>query len=221
MGYNVIVREEACYLHRATGIYCGLTIQPGSKGRLMKKGFIVVIVIVVIILAVAGSLIGSYNTLVSRDEGVKTALASIDADLQRRADLVPNLVETVKGAAAHESEAIAAVTKARENMAGASNISEMSAADAELSGALSRLLVVVENYPDLKANANFKDLMVQLEGTENRIAVSRKDYNNAARALNETIRRFPTSILANIFGFRQAEYFEAVDGAQNAPVVEF
>jgi LemA protein len=187
----------------------------------MKKGLIVVITLAVVAVLGVGLFVGAYNSLVSRDEGVKTALGAIEADLQRRADLIPNLVETVKAAAEHETDAIGAVTEARERMAGASTTSELAAADAALTSALTRLLVVVENYPDLKANANFKDLMTQLEGMENRIAVSRKDYNNAARELNEAVRRFPTSIIANLFGFASADYFDAVEGAQEVPQVEF
>jgi LemA protein len=187
----------------------------------MKKGIIIVGVLVALVVLGIVVFAGSYNSLVSKDEGVKTALGAIEADLQRRADLVPNLVETVKGSAAHETEAIEAVTSAREKMTGASGVEGLAEADAELTGALARLLVVVENYPDLKANESFKDLMTQLEGTENRISVSRKDYNNAARELNETIRRFPTNVIAGMFGFTPATYFEADEGAQDVPQVEF
>ncbi|MDR0346884.1 MAG: LemA family protein [Coriobacteriales bacterium] len=181
----------------------------------------VVIALVIVLVIGVVSCFGAYNSLVSKDEGVKAALSTVETDLQRRADLIPNLVETVKGAAAHETEVINAVTEARARMAGASTPSELAEADAALSSALSRLLLVVENYPDLKANANFRDLMTQLEGTENRIAVSRKDYNNAARDLNETIRRFPTNVIASIFGFTAADYFEAAEGAQEVPQVQF
>jgi LemA protein len=193
----------------------------GSMNVPMKKGFIITIALTFLVVIAITSSFGAYNVLVSKDEGVKAAFGSVEADLQRRTDLVPNLIETVKAAAAHETDAISAVTEARARMTGASTPAELAEADAALTNALSRLMVVVENYPDLKANANFKDLMTQLEGTENRIAVSRKDYNDAARELNEAIRSFPTNIIARIFDFTAAEYFEATEGAQEVPQVQF
>jgi LemA protein len=187
----------------------------------MKKGLIIAAAFILLLVIGVLYCVGRYNSLVGMDEGVKNALGAIETDLQRRADLIPNLVTTVKGAAAHETEVIEAVTDARAKMAGASTAGEMAGADAELTSALSRLLVVVENYPELKANENFRDLMTQLEGAENRIGVARKDYNNAARSLNEAIRRFPTNIIANMTGFVQVEYFQADEGAQEVPQVEF
>lgn len=183
-----------------------------------RIGWIIAGIIIVIL---AFNIIGSYNRLVSLSEDVETKLSQIDNQLQRRNDLIPNLVETVKGFAAHEEEVIQSVTEARSKLAGAASLDETIEADAELSSALSRLLVVVENYPELKADANFRQLADDLSGTENRIAVARQDYNEAARRYNSAIRRFPTNIIANIFGFERVDYFEAQAGAENVPRVDF
>lgn len=183
-----------------------------------KTGWIIAGVIIIVLIF---SAIGSYNNLVSLSEDVETKLSQIDNQLQRRNDLIPNLVETVKGFAAHEEEIIQSVTDARAKLAGASTLDETIEGDAELSSALSRLLVVVENYPELKADANFRQLADDLSGTENRIAVARQDYNEAARRYNSAIRRFPTNIIANIFGFERVDYFEAQAGAENVPKVDF
>lgn len=187
----------------------------------MKKGLIVVIVIVVILLIVGGTLMGSYNGLVSAQEDVQMAASNIDADLQRRNDLIPNLVSTVKGYAAHEEEVFTAVSDARAKMAGASTMAEKSEANADIESALSRLLVVVENYPELQANQNFINLQDELAGTENRIKTSRNDYNEVAQTYNRKVRSFPSSILAGMFGFEPVSYFEAADSAREAPVVDF
>ena len=141
--------------------------------------------------------------------------------MKKRYDLIPNLVETVKGYAAHEQEAIDSVTEARANLAGASTVEEKAAADSALTTALNNLLVIVENYPDLKASANFTQLSDELAGTENRIATARRDYNEAVREYNTAIRKFPGSLIAGLFGFEQKDYFQASDGAQNVPTVEF
>lgn len=186
----------------------------------MKKGMIVAIIIgIVVLLGIA--LISTNNNLVSMEAKVDAALANIDTNLQRRADLIPNLVSTVKGYAAHEQEAIDSVTDARAKLAGASTVEEKAAADSALTAALSNLLVIVENYPDLKASANFTQLADELAGTENRIAVARRDYNDAVQSYNTAIRKFPASVVAGLFGFTQKDYFRAADGAQDVPNVEF
>ncbi len=187
----------------------------------MKKKGIIIAVIVGLVVVLAIALISANNNLVSMEAGVDAALANIDTYLQRRADLIPNLVNTVKGYAAHEQEAIDSVTEARANLAGASTVEEKAAADSALTTALSNLLVVVENYPDLKASANFTQLADELAGTENRIATARRDYNDAVQKFNTAIRKFPNSLIAGLFGFTQKEYFQASDGAQDVPNVEF
>lgn len=185
-----------------------------------KKGIIIAIIVgLVVILSIA--LISTNNNLVSMEAEVDAALANIDTNLQRRADLIPNLVNTVKGYAAHEQGVIDSVTEARANLAGASTVEEKAAADSALTTALNNLLVVVENYPDLKASANFAQLADELAGTENRIATARRDYNDAVQSYNTAIRKFPKSLVADLFGFTPKEYFQASDGAQNVPNVEF
>lgn len=185
-----------------------------------KKGIIIAIIVgLVVILGVA--LISVNNNLVSMEAEVDTALANIDTYLQRRADLIPNLVNTVKGYASHEQEVIDSVTEARASLAGASTVEEKAAADSALTAALNNLLVVVENYPDLKASANFTQLTDELSGTENRIATARRDYNDAVQKYNTAIRKFPNSLIAGLFGFTQKDYFQASDAAQNVPNVEF
>lgn len=193
----------------------------------MKKSTIIIIVVAVI--AVIWGISG-YNGLVSMDEGVQTKWADVETQYQRRADLIPNLVNTVKGYAAHESETLQAVVEARakatsmnidpSNMS-AEQIANFQKAQDDVSSALSRLLVTVEKYPDLKANENFKELQVQLEGTENRISVARRDYNESARKYNTTLRSFPKNILAGMFGFEKKAYFEAQEGSEQAPTVQF
>ena len=193
----------------------------------MKKSTIIIIVVAVI--AVIWGISG-YNGLVSMDEGVQTKWADVETQYQRRADLIPNLVNTVKGYAAHESETLQAVVEARakatsmnidpSNMS-AEQIANFQKAQDGVSSALSRLLVTVEKYPDLKANENFKELQVQLEGTENRISVARRDYNESARKYNTTLRSFPKNILAGMFGFEKKAYFEAQEGSEQAPTVKF
>ena len=187
----------------------------------MKRGLIVIIAIVVVVLILIGSLVGSYNSLVAQREGVTTAFQNIDTQLQRRADLIPNLVATVKGFAAQEKAVIDSVTSARAKLAGAQTVGDKSTANTELSGALSRLLVVVENYPQLKSDANFRQLSDELAGTENRIAVSRTDYNNLVKQYNTKVKSFPTVIIARMFGFVEAEYFEAAAGTETVPTVSF
>lgn len=181
-------------------------------------------------LIIALSCVSGYNSLVSMDEGVQGKWADVETQYQRRADLIPNLVNTVKGYAAHEKETLAAVVQARSeatsvkidptNMS-AEQLAQYQQAQNGVTSALGKLLVVVEKYPDLKANQNFMELQAQLEGTENRITVARRNFNDAARIYNTAIRRFPKNILANIFGFEKKAYFEAEQGAEKAPQVEF
>ena len=161
----------------------------------MKTGLKILLVIGILIAILVISFIGTYNGLVSRREEVDAAWSQIDVQLQRRHDLIPNLVATVKEYAAHEEEVFASVAEARSKLAGAASISEMAEADAELSSALSRLLAIAEAYPELKANQNFINLQDELAGTENRIATARRDYNQTARSYNTSIRRFPPILL--------------------------
>lgn len=179
-----------------------------------------IIAIIAVVLVVLWG-IGSYNGLVSVDQKTKESYSQIQNQLQRRADLIPNLVETVKGYAKQEKEVIQLVTDARAKLAGAKTPQEQAIANNELNSALSRLLVVVENYPNLKSDANFRQLMDELAGTENRIAVARKDYNAAVKEYNVKIKRFPTVIMARLFGFSEKQYFEADPNAQKAPNVNF
>lgn len=167
------------------------------------------------------SIFGSYNNLVSKSENLDAKKSDIGVALQRRMDLIPNLVETVKGYAGHEKEVIKSIADARKQYQGARNINEKVQADNNLQGALSRLLVIVENYPNLKADANFRQLTDELAGTENRIATARRDYNEAVRDYNTSIRSFPTVIWAGILGFEKQELFEAQGGAEEAPKVKF
>lgn len=197
----------------------------------MKKStLITVTVIVIIVLALFFWVKNSYNGLVKADEQVKAAWSQVENVYQRRADLIPNLVATVKGYAEHESETLESVVEARSKATQVSvdpenldpdRIAEYQAAQGELSQALGRLIMLQENYPDLKANQNFRDLQAQLEGTENRIATERMKFNETARSYNTMVRSFPKNIFASMFGFEAKGYFEASEGAQTAPKVEF
>lgn len=187
----------------------------------MKRTLGTLLIIVAILLIVAVPIVGGYNRMVGLEQRVETVEANIDTELQRRNDLIPNLVNTVKGYATQESEVIGSVVEARAKLGGAQTVEERANADAQLSSALSRLLVVVERYPELKSNQNFRDLSVALEGTENRIKIARQDYNNAVSEYNTTIRRFPNSIVAGIFGFDQKQYYKAAEGAKEVPKVDF
>lgn len=163
---------------------------------------------------------GTYNSLVSLDENVMNKWGNVQTAYQRRADLIPNLVATVKAYSNYEGEVLTEITNARASIGKASTPSELALADQELNSALARLLVVVENYPDLKANQNFLDLQVQLEGTENRIKVERDLYNAAVKDFNIKIRRFPSNLIAGMFGFKEKDYFEAKKESENAPDVK-
>ena len=196
----------------------------------MKKSWIIIIVIAVIALFFYSSIKGNYNKMVTMDETVVSQWGQVENVYQRRADLIPNLVATVKGYAAHEQETLTGVVEARakatsttidpSNMT-AENMQAFQQAQGGLSSALSKLMVVVERYPDLKANQIFLELQAQLEGTENRIPVERQKFNNGAQAYNTFIKQFPKNIYANIFGFDEKAYFKAQENAEQAPKVEF
>lgn len=172
----------------------------------------------------------TYNGFVNKEEGVNAAWSNVETQYQRRSDLIPNLVNTVKGYAAHESQTLGEVTEARAKATSINlsageltpeRLAQFQQAQADVRSALGRLIAVAESYPDLKANQNFIELQSQLEGTENRIAVARKDFNDAARKYNVAVRRFPSNLVAALFGFDQKPYFEAAEGTETAPQVEF
>ena len=190
-----------------------------TKGK--RNLLIALVIIVVVVISLYSFFKGTYNTFVSMDEAVKGAWAQVENQLQRRYDLIPNLVETVKGYARHERNVFIEVTNARAKVGGATTVSEKIGANNELSTALSRLLVVVERYPDLKANQNFIRLQDELAGTENRIAVERRRYNDAVKTYNVAIRSFPANFLAGMFGFEKGAFFEAPAAAKTTPQVKF
>jgi LemA protein len=204
-----------------------------AEEKNMKKGMLIGLgIIFVLIIMVGGCVIGPYNTMVTKDESVKEKWSQVENVYQRRLDLIPNLVNTVKGYATHEKETFTAVTEARAKAGGTMNISGKTLSDpaafqkfqqaqSSLGGALSRLMVVMEKYPELKANENFLKLQDELSGTENRIAVERKRFNEVAKNFNVYIRKFPKNMIANIFGFKQRPYFTATEGANIAPKVDF
>lgn len=192
-----------------------------------NKGLIITIVVIVLV-AIWG--ISSYNGLVSMDENVSNSWANVETQYQRRSDLIPNLVNTVKGYAKHESETLESVMAARSQATQVKldpsnctpqQLAAYQKAQGDVTTALGKLLAITENYPDLKANQNFLELQSQLEGTENRINVARKDFNDTAKKYNTSLRRFPRNIIASMFGFEKRNYFEAEAGAEKAPKVEF
>jgi LemA protein len=185
------------------------------------KALIVIGIILVVILIIGGYVRGLYNSMVTLDEGVKTSWAQVENQFQRRNDLIPNYVETVKGYAKQEREVFIQVTEARSRVGSAGTVSEKIEANNQLTSALARLLVVVERYPDLKSNQNFIRLQDELAGTENRIAVARQRYNEAVRAFNVRIRSFPANLFASAFGFERAPLFEAPEAAKEVPTVDF
>ncbi len=187
----------------------------------MKKALIIIGVIVVLLIAAGASLGGGYNRMVRLEENVNASFAQVQTVLQRRYDLIPNLVETVRGYASHEERTLTEVTEARARVGGAATPGARLEAENQLAGALSRLMVVVEAYPDLKANQNFVMLQDQLEGTENRIAVERRRYNESVQIYNQYIRQFPRAMFAGMFGFERKPFFEAPSEAQEAPRVDF
>jgi LemA protein len=188
----------------------------------MKSILAIVVIIVLIVAALGGMYFGRRNQMVTLDEQVKSNWAQVDVVLQRRADLIPNLVETVKGFAAHEEQVFGDIAKARSALIGAKTPQDKIAANGQLDGALSRLLVISENYPQLKSNENFLRLQDELAGTENRIAVERKRYNDSIQAYNTYIGLFPNSLFAQWAGFKRNEaYFQASEGSRVAPKVQF
>jgi len=188
-----------------------------------KKKTLLIVLAVIVVLVIAGYsfFAGNYNKFVKMDVGIKAAWSQVENQLQRRYDLIPNLVETVKGYAKQEKDVLVEVTNARSKVGGAGTVPDKIAANNELSGALSRLMVVVERYPDLKSNQNFMKLQDELAGTENRIAVERMRYNEAVKIYNEAIRSFPSNILAGMYGFKEAAFFEAPKDAKVAPKIKF
>ena len=193
----------------------------------MKRNTIIIIAAIV---AIVGYCMSSYNTLVGQDEAVGTAWSNVENQYQRRVDLIPNLVNTVKGYASHEKETFEAVVSARAKATQTTvdiddltpeKIAAYQKAQGELGSVLGRLLAITENYPELKANENFKELQAQLEGTENRISTERHKFNEVAKTYNTSIRRFPKNIIASMFGFEKRPYFEAQEGAEKAPEVKF
>lgn len=187
----------------------------------MKKSSIIIICVIAVIAVIGIAIMGSYNGLVQEKEAIDSSMANLDVMLQRRSDLIPNLVNTVKGYTNHEDEVINKITEARAKLTNASSVEDKSNANNELSNSLNALMVVVENYPDLKSSENFKQLSDELAGTENRIAVARKDYNDTVRTFNTSIKKFPKNIIAGMFNFEKAEYFEANDESKEVPSVNF
>jgi LemA protein len=187
----------------------------------MKKSSMGIIIVIALIVIVGLMLVSSYNSIVAKSEEVDNKYATIDTYLQRRADLIPNLVNTVKGYTKQEQDIINSITDARAKMVGTTSVSEKAEANDELTSALNKLMVVVENYPDLKSSQNFIQLSDELSGTENRIATARKDYNDAVKEYNLKIKKFPAGIIANMFGFEQKEYFQATQESKEVPNVQF
>ncbi|MDD6892294.1 MAG: LemA family protein [Bacteroidales bacterium] len=196
----------------------------------MKKTWIILIVIAVIGIGAYSTCKSAYNDMVTQDEAVSTAWSNVENQYQRRADLIPNLVNTVKGYAQHEKSTLESVMSARAKATQMTvsaddltpeKLQAYQKAQGEIGAALGRLLAITENYPELKANENFQTLMAQLEGTENRISVERRNFNEVARNYNTSIRQFPRTLLAGMFGFEKRPYFEAQEGAEKAPEVQF
>lgn len=192
----------------------------------MKKGLIAIAAILGVLVLGGLWFVSTGNKLVALDESVNTSWSQVESVYQRRSDLIPNLVSTVKGYAKHEASVLEAITEARASVGqikvnSADDFKKFDAAQSQLSSALSRLLVVSENYPDLKANKNFLELQSQLEGTENRITIERQRFNETARFYNTAIRQFPSSVVAGVKGFKERPYFSAKAGAENAPEVKF
>ncbi|MGM9950588.1 MAG: LemA family protein [Lysinibacillus sp.] len=191
-----------------------------GKGSTSSSKIIIMAVVAIIVIALL-LIVPKYNSLVNGEEQVVASWAQVENQLQRRFDLIPNLVQTAKGYAAHEEEVFTQIAQARTEYGGAATVEEVARANDDLTSALSRLLVVVENYPQLKADVQFTRLMDELAGTENRLAVARQDYNEVVRTFNRNVRSFPGNLIAGLFGFETEEYFEASNGAETAPAVNF
>lgn len=188
----------------------------------MKKSLIIIGVVAVVIIAVCGYAWSTYNSFVTLGQTIDTEWANVETQYQRRADLIPNLVNTVKGYAKHEQETLDQVVAARAKaLAGTNNVAEYNAAQQEVTSALGRLIAIAESYPDLKANTNFLELQSQLEGTENRIAVARKNYNEAVKGYNTLIKKFPSNLVAKMFDFAERDLFSAAEGTEQVPQVAF
>lgn len=192
-----------------------------KEERFMNKTTAVLIGVFVVIVLIAGFFISSYNGIVSVEEEVDAQFAKVETQLQRRFDLIPNLVNATQGYMEHEKDVFTSIADSRSKLAGAKTVNDKVEATNELEGALSRLLMVVENYPELKADAQFTALMDELSGTENRIATERSRYNDMVKTFNSKIRKFPTSLMASMMGIEKREYFEAQQGAETAPTVNF
>ena len=199
-----------------------MSTEPATTPAPRRRGLPTLLVVLGLLIVVGIWFVTAGNRLVALQENVNTSLAQVETVLQRRFDLIPNLVNTVKGYAEHEKEILEEVTRLRSQWGQAKTVDEKAKAGSELEGVLSRLLVVSENYPDLKANQNFRDLQVELSGTENRVAVERERYNEVVRTYNTAVRQFPASLVASVRGFTTDKpYFEGSRSAQEAPKVDF
>ncbi len=187
----------------------------------MRRSYIVIGVLVLIVILAFTSFAGLYNSLVAQSQGIDNQWAQVEVQYQRRFDLIPNLVNSVKGAMAQEQTVFNAIAEARTRYSGARTVDEKAAAAGQVDGALARLLVVMENYPQLRSLENVSQLMDELSGTENRVSVERRRFNDLVRDYNTTVKQFPNNLLAGIMGFRERTYFESVSGSEKAPKVEF
>ena len=189
---------------------------------IMNKKTLIIIIVAAVIVAIGGYFVMTYNSLAKLGQDVEATWANVETQYQRRADLIPNLVSTVKGYAKHEQETLNQVVEARANaLNGGKSVEEYAAAQQQVKSAIGRLIAIAENYPELKANTNFLELQAQLEGTENRIAVARNNYNDAVKTFNTKTVTFPSNIIASMFGFEKKQLFVAEEGAKSAPKVEF
>ncbi|MCD4704840.1 LemA family protein [bacterium] len=187
----------------------------------MKKGKLNLLIIIILVVIIGGFIWKTYNKLISSNETIDNQWAQVETQYQRRFDLIPNLIESVKGVMKQEQEIFNNLAEARSRYAGANNVNAKAAAAGQVESALGRLLMVMENYPELKSSNNVSDLMIQLEGTENRISVERKRFNDTIKGYNLIIKRIPTKWVASAFGFEEKSYFESVEGSETVPSVKF